>query len=48
VTISVGLATRPANDASLSAQQLLALADQALMVSKTRGRNQVVLSQPAA
>ena len=48
VTISVGLATRPANDASLSAQQLLALADQALMVSKTRGHNQVVLSQPAA
>lgn len=50
VTVSIGLATGPCDNAGrpLSVEDLLGEADQALYSAKTRGRNRVTLSRPAA
>lgn len=50
VTISIGLAVGPLDGTGepLSVETLLAQADRALYSAKTRGRNQVTLSRPAA
>lgn len=50
VTVSIGLAIGPSDRSGriLPAETLLAEADQALYSAKTRGRNRVTLSRPAA
>ncbi len=47
VTISIGVAVLPANDRSVSPEQLQTEADAALYLAKHLGRNRVVLHKPA-